>query len=90
MTPRSRPEYFTLFVVLDTLCIAILVAASAPDDILENLETYIPMVTVLCAGTPSLAFDSYDPKHNASDEEQNGNDGERNVGDRGQSSRDEE
>lgn len=68
--------------VQEIICLAILLAASAStsDDILKRLETWSPLITVLCAGAPSLAFDSYIPEHRSPDDEHNGHDEEHNSG----------
>jgi len=70
VTPESRAKYFCLFVVIEIMCLAILVAASAsaPDEIPKRLESWAPILTVLCASAPSLAFDSHIPKQKSDEE----------------------
>ncbi|KAH7008759.1 hypothetical protein EDB80DRAFT_449830 [Ilyonectria destructans] len=59
--PNSLAEYFCLLVVMETVCLAIVVAASGPTEILKRLQTWGPGITVLCVNTPTLAVDSRTP-----------------------------
>ena len=56
--PEMRGRYMLLLLAIEIVALTVVLAASPLDKVSKRLQGWIPVVTTLCAGPASMAFDA--------------------------------
>jgi hypothetical protein len=73
VTPAKRIYYVLLFLVIEVVSLAVLIASARLDEMPRLLQIWVPLLTVICAGAPTLAFDKHNPEAEETAQDSAGN-----------------